>query len=290
MATTVEEGFRTFLSRLTPSSVESQAAVSHRASIEQVLVRDLGMTSFFRTGSFGNGTSIRGHSDVDYFAVIPTAMMNQNSRLQLQILRRTLGNRFPLTPPRIDCPAVILPFGLFSREATEIVPANYFKMSPSNFRVFQIPDGRGLWKLASPDSHNELVRYVDRQVSGKLKPLIRFIKAWKLYSELKISSFYLELLISSHFNQNAEFTYATAVRDVFRFIVSSNFAPFLDPMGISGLVSADDDVVRLTTSLQKAQQALIFSERACMCEAKGNLRMAFVWWNRVFKGKFPAWQ
>ncbi len=71
MAKTVAAGFAEFLRRLTPTTGESEAAKRHRASIEACLKKDFGLLRFFRTGSFGNGTSIRHCSDVDYFASIP---------------------------------------------------------------------------------------------------------------------------------------------------------------------------------------------------------------------------
>ena len=71
---TVDQGFRAFLQRLTPTTGESTAAKTHRASIETCLKNNFGMTRFFRTGSFGNGTSISGYSDVDYFAEIPPSV------------------------------------------------------------------------------------------------------------------------------------------------------------------------------------------------------------------------
>ena len=49
MAKTVEEGFQTFLKRLTPSETESEAAKRHRASIEDCLRRNFGLTQFFRS-------------------------------------------------------------------------------------------------------------------------------------------------------------------------------------------------------------------------------------------------
>ena len=71
MPRTIDEGFRDFLLKLTPSSYESDAAKRHRASIEQCIKSNLGLRRFWRTGSFGNGTSIYGRSDVDYMASIP---------------------------------------------------------------------------------------------------------------------------------------------------------------------------------------------------------------------------
>ena len=79
MAKTVDAGFRKFHGTLTPSRGKSEAAKSHRASIEACLESNFEMDHFFRTGSFGNGTSIRGCSDVDYFACIPTENLKQNS-------------------------------------------------------------------------------------------------------------------------------------------------------------------------------------------------------------------
>lgn len=71
MAKTVDEGFRIFHGWLTPTVTETATAKNHRASIEGCLKSNFDISRFFRTGSFGNGTSIRGYSDVDYFASIP---------------------------------------------------------------------------------------------------------------------------------------------------------------------------------------------------------------------------
>ena len=68
MPQTIHEGFRDFLTTLTPRSTESQAAKNHRASIEACLRNNFGLKRFVRIGSFGNGTSISGFSDVDYLA------------------------------------------------------------------------------------------------------------------------------------------------------------------------------------------------------------------------------
>jgi hypothetical protein len=47
-------------------------------------------TEFFRAGSFGNGTSVRNFSDVDYFAIIPTKHLTQNSTSSLTKVWRVL--------------------------------------------------------------------------------------------------------------------------------------------------------------------------------------------------------
>ena len=83
MPRTVDEGFRDFLVKLTPSGGETAAATKHRQSIEQCIRAHFGLNRFWRTGSFGNGTSISGYSDVDYMASLPTKNLKQNSTSSL---------------------------------------------------------------------------------------------------------------------------------------------------------------------------------------------------------------
>ena len=120
MPRTVDEGFREFLKRLTPSGVESGKARLHRASIESCLKKNLGMTRFFRTGSFGNATSISGFSDVDYFASIPRKNLHKMSTNSLRKVRDVLALRFPNTGVRVNCPSVTVPFGQAVSETTEV--------------------------------------------------------------------------------------------------------------------------------------------------------------------------
>jgi tRNA nucleotidyltransferase (CCA-adding enzyme) len=87
MAKTLEEGFSVFHSWLTPTGTETQAAKNHRASIEACIKNEFGLNRFFRTGSFGNGTSVSGYSDVDYFASIPRDQLKQNSNSTLTRLK-----------------------------------------------------------------------------------------------------------------------------------------------------------------------------------------------------------
>jgi hypothetical protein len=65
----------------------------------------------FRTGSFGNGTSIYGYSDVDYFASVARDDLKADSRVSLRTLREIIEQRFPGTGVYVSSPAVRVPFG-----------------------------------------------------------------------------------------------------------------------------------------------------------------------------------
>ena len=106
MATTIDEGFRIFHGWLTPTATETNSAKNHRASIEACLKTNFEISRFFRIGSFGNGTSIRGFSDVDYFASVPNKHLTANSDSTLRKVWRVLDSRFPNTGVGIRGPAM----------------------------------------------------------------------------------------------------------------------------------------------------------------------------------------
>jgi hypothetical protein len=152
MTRTVAEGFKDFLYRLTPSSVESTAATSHRASIEACLKNNFVLNRLFRTGSTGNGTSISGYSDVDYFASMGRDDLSQSSNYTLTRVRNALDVRFPNTGVRVNCPAVKVPFGTVASETTEVVPVDCVAQAGNQKHlVYEIPNCAGGWMRSSPD-------------------------------------------------------------------------------------------------------------------------------------------
>lgn len=120
MPRTIDEGFRDFLGKLRASASESQGARKHRASIQACLKNNYGLVRFTRIGSFGNGTSIYGCSDVDYLACLPREHFTSNSTYSLKKVRDALDFRFPYSGVRVNCPAVCCPFGTVAAERTEV--------------------------------------------------------------------------------------------------------------------------------------------------------------------------
>ena len=139
MAKTVDEAFEILVERLKPSESETTAAATHRAGIESRLKSDFEMTRMFRSGSFGHGTSVKGHSDIDYFAVLPGAKLAKSSNYTLQRIRESLLRRFPNTNIIISSPAVVVPFGSTSSERHEITPAWVDAMKDGN-TLYGIPN------------------------------------------------------------------------------------------------------------------------------------------------------
>ncbi len=289
MARTVEEGFREFHGRLTTTGGETAAAAAHRASIEQCLVDSFGMTHFFQSGSFGFGTNIRGHSDVDRFAVIPAENIKQNSRLTLRNVYVALTRRFPNSRVTTDTPAVRVPFrsGL---EATEVIPAVDYRVGNHNHRAFLIPNGQGGWMLSSPEAHREYVAEADDLHGANVKPLIRFVKAWKYFQKVPIKSFYLELRITAYTLRESSIYYQFHVAGALGQLLQDRLADIEDPAGISGQVAACFTREKRSTALMKLRAAQKVSERAVDADLEGRIARAFNLWNLLYARQFPAFR
>lgn len=288
MAKTVDEGFRTLIGWLSPTATETQAAASHRTSIEAKLKSDFGMTSFFRSGSFGHHTSVSGFSDVDYFAVIPTSRLKLNSNSTLQEVRNSLVSRFPNTGVTVRSPAVVVPFGSTASERHEITPADFVMQNGNGYNVYDIPDRSGGWMRSSPSAHNAWVNAQQTRLDSKVKPLIRLVKTWNYRRAVGLRSFYLELKTTKYCVGESTIIYSIDVLRVLRSLRDNALAAMQDPVGISGYVYPCTDAWK-EEALSRVSTAIGRAEKARDAENADKVADAFYWWNLVFNGYFPSY-
>ncbi|EKE19271.1 MAG: hypothetical protein ACD_9C00068G0003 [uncultured bacterium] len=289
MPRTIEEGFVDFNENLKLLKSESEAIKKHRASIHSCLKNKFGMNRFFKTGSVGNGTNVNGFSDTDYFAGIPTENLKENSASTLTAIKEALQETFPSTKNiRVDSPAVVVPFGTVASEITEIIPADFLK-TEDGVNIYDIPDGDGKWMNASPKAHNEYVSKVDKKHGNKVKPLIRFIKAWKYYQNVPISSFYLEMRIAKYADQESIILYSTDVYYIFKNLLDGELSSMIDPVGVSGYIEACASQAKKDDAISKLKTALTRAEKARAAEEKGEIKESFEWWNLLYNEKFPSY-
>lgn len=288
MPRTIDQGFADFFTKLTPSSAETTAAKSHRASIEACLQANFGLRRFVRIGSFGNGTSIFGFSDVDYLASLPNEHLTASSSYSLAKVRNALDARFPNTGVRVSCPAIVVPFGTAASETTEVVPAEY--MTDANgYKVYDIADCANGWMRASPDAHNSYVAKIDAKHGGRVKPLIRFVKAWKYARVVPISSFYLELRVAKYADEEKSILYNYDVKRVLCWLRDVGLAAMQDPMGVSGLISPCGSAAQKADALSKLGTAATRAEKALQAEQNQNISGAFDWWRLLYNDWFPTY-
>lgn len=290
-ARTVDAALNITLGYVQTTSTETAQAKSHRASIEAVLKSSFGMTHFFRTGSFGNGTNVSGFSDVDYFAVIPTANLKRDSTSTLIEVATALDQRFPQTGIHIDGPAISVPFGTNGDETTEVVPVDVTGLTFLNFRQFDMPDGNGGWMFSAPESHDAYVTMTDDALGNKVKPLIRLVKAWKFIKQVPIKSFYLEMWVTAYAQKEASIYYRIDLQRIFRQLADANLPAIIDPRFPNDgryLIPTNDlfeqamAVNQLTDAADAATWANIYTD-------EGNAPKAFEQWDKIFDDHFPAY-
>jgi hypothetical protein len=289
MATrTIAQGFDTFHSRITPSSCESGKAASHKASITSRLETYYDLKQLFYSGSAKNGTSISHHSDVDFFAWIPTSKLKSSSATSLREIKECLQERFPNTTVYVDSPGVVLDFGSSNWDRAEVIPADYVEEKGGK-NVYDIPDGSSGWMRSSPSTHTAYVRGENDRLGKKLKPLIRFLKAWKYYYNVPVSSFYLELRATKWMESESSIVYYIDLCSIFKELHACSLASMQDPKGISGYVSACATDAKKTDALSKLATAKTRAEKAREAESAGKTSEAFNWWDKLFAGNFPSY-
>jgi hypothetical protein len=292
MPLTVDDAFNQFLRTLTTSLQETQSAASHRESVEARLKADFSLTAMFRTGSFGAGTNVRGYSDVDYFAVIPVSKLKQDSSVTLAAVASSLRARFPLTSNiRVNGPGVQIPFGDDGAERVEIIPVDETGKTKLGFRQFDMPDELGGWKFSAPESHKAYVDNIHTRLNGKLKQLVRLVKAWKFYRNVPIRSFYLEMRVAALMAAEPVIVYDIDLKNVLRALWNDQLANVPDPrFPDDGFVlSACSSSSSRTDALSKLGNAAAWSQQA-MEENNANRPGAAIGkWNLVYADRFPKY-
>ncbi|MEW8230330.1 MAG: hypothetical protein AB2745_08405 [Candidatus Thiodiazotropha endolucinida] len=288
MPRNINQGFDDFHKKIRTSVAETQAAKSHRASIETCLKNNFGLNRFTRIGSFGNGTNISGYSDVDYLACLPTSSLKESSSYSLTLVRNALDIRFPNTGVKVSTPAVVCPFGKYKSEDTEIVVSDYLR-EENGHRIYDIADGGDKWMQVSPDAHNYYVAEIDKKHGGKVKPLIRFIKAWKYYRNVPIKSFYLEMRVAKYADGESSIVYNIDVQRILAMLKDNELAAIQDPMGVAGYIYPCNTGALKTDALSKLNTAASRAEKAQDAQYGGDTKAAFDWWRLLYNDIFPTY-
>lgn len=214
---------------------------------------------------------------MDYFANVATENLKQNSATTLSNFREILENRFPNTGVHVSSPAVCVPFGSGANEVHEIIPTDFVE-EKNGLKIYEIADGAGGWMRSSPDAHNEYVRTINSKHNLKVKPLIRFVKAWKYFRQVPISSFYLELRVAKYANGEATIVYDIDVKRVLPHLWDCQLASMQDPEGISGYINPCKSDADLKDALSKLDTARTRADKAREAEAGSDTKEASRWW------------
>ncbi|MBM9595738.1 SMODS domain-containing nucleotidyltransferase [Roseitranquillus sediminis] len=280
----VSSGFNGLVRSLRATEIELQEATLRKEAILSRLQKDFGTTELVRSGSFGHGTSLPIHSDIDYFAVTPREKLKRDSNSSLQGFRSSLLTRFPTTSIVVRSPAVVVPFASSGVRNHEIVPADYIE-SRSGYRVFDIPDRSGGWMRAAPTGHNGWVNRLNNGLNGRLKELIRLLKCWNYIRSVGLRSFYIEIRTARSMRDEKAIVFSIDFLTVLRKMSSSELAVCRDPIGVTSNIYPCSEAAK-ASALSKIRSSISYAEKARSYESEGRETMAVQYWDNVFNGQF----
>ncbi|HAS46693.1 MAG TPA: nucleotidyltransferase [Microscillaceae bacterium] len=289
---TVEQGFVQLLKNVEALKGAQSKVKKHKDSVKNCLYEKLGCVFLPETGSFGNGTEVRHHSDSDFFAVLPKKEASNDSNYVLRKVKNALKGRFSTTSEiSIDCPSVKIPFGYYASETMEITPCyidSNQRIGHKSYRVYGIPDYKEGWMFSSPQVHNYYVKQNDIRLHFRLKPLIKLVKTWKYYNKVRLHSFYLELRCTKAMHEEKIiYSFDSYLLKSLKYLKLCKLAKIQDPMGISGLVASSKTDNQKEGAWSKLNTAVSRAEKAVAARKKGDIDKAFEEWDKFFNGKFP---
>ena len=130
---------------------------------------------------------------------------------------------------------------------------------------------------------------LDTRLSGKLRPLIRFVKAWKCYHKVPISSFYLELFVSVYASTNSPIIYYWDLKNIFSRLNDSRVSVLSDPCGISGGITPCSNEAERQRALSQVETACRRSTNAYTAEKANDTAGDFYCLNELYNGNFPTY-
>lgn len=245
------------------------------------------MTKFFRAGSFGHGTSIRGYSDIDYFAVIPTNNLKKDSSATLRQVKEALAARFPNTEVYVDSPAVAVQFGNEKWEKHEITPVDYVGQD-GGYNIYDMPDRCGDWMKSSPTGLNSYTNKQNDRLSKKAKQLVRLVKLWNYYNAVGIRSIYIEMRVIEYLSSEACVDYPADVYRALKHMQTKQLAAMHDPLGLGARIYPCSDAVK-PSALSKLDTAVNRAQKAVEASSAGKIVEAFDWWGKLYNGGFTRY-
>ena len=162
-------------------------------------------------------------------------------------------------------------------------------MKSGDFMVYHIADCADGWMKVSPEAHIHYVNEVNKKFSSKVKPLIRFIKAWKYFRDVPISSFYLEMRVAKYATAEPSIIYYWDIQKILKMLWDNQLAAIQDPMGVSGYISACKTEALRKDALSKLETALTRATNAREAVEKEKVSDAFDAWRLLYNYEFPTY-
>jgi hypothetical protein len=286
MALTVEAGFDELLLRQRLKGYLVILAESRSSALQAVLKGNFNMAEkAFKTGSYARGTICSGQKDIDLMAPLdyPTykSRYDNDSQAFFYYVRDKLNRQYRSTRVSSRQVAVLIDF-------EQITPrvVTCFRRSGGGYLM---PNGNGGWASTNPNYHTEIIAAGDRMQNGRLKPLIRLIKAWNFANGAHLRSFHIELLVYKMSISKFTGVWPDVVSRALGAMASLAKSNCEDPWNPATNV---DDYLS-TDERNKVIQMLLAHEVAALeaeeSRKKHEVRRALEQWSNIYPSIFPAY-
>jgi SMODS domain-containing protein len=277
--------FNELLARQALTPAQAQIANGRITDIRTFFNNKLQMAMpVFAVGSAARGTIAAGERDVDLMAAVANTYANKyraDSRQFLYDIRQLLTRPYPRTEVGARQVAVVLDFDVIR---TEVVPC--FK---NDGEGFVMPNGTRGWMATNPPFHTALMQAADTAHGGRLKPLVRLVKAWNIAHGQQLRSFHLEMLVKRMWDGVAIGDWPAAVSATLQVLGMWVNASFVDPWQgttrIDNYLSAPTRAQIIRTIAESAAAATTAETH----RLAGRGAAAFERWQVIYRHAFPAY-
>lgn len=240
-------------------------------------------------GSYGRGTEIRGASDVDLLARLPSSLFTQydscignGQSALLQAVRDSIRKTYSSTDVGGDGQVVVR----FSDGIKfEVVPA--FARSDGSYTYPDYNAG-GSWKRMDPVPEIEAINAANARYGKKVKHLARMARAWRAKNNVSMNGLLIDTLVHDfminwEYNHESFMYYDWMTRDFLKFLYEQNrdraywYAP-----------GSNQRVYRSGIFEYKAGQAYREALEAIECETQGLEYSANQHWKNIFGSSFTG--
>jgi Second Messenger Oligonucleotide or Dinucleotide Synthetase domain len=177
-------------------------------------------------GSYGRGTDIKGHSDVDLAAILPVQLYLKYSAYKwngqsalIQAVKNSISTTYSSTEIGGDGQVVVVKFSDGIR--FEVLPS--FKNTDGSLTYPDSNNG-GSWKKTNPIPEIEAIYYANNLYKKKVKHLARMGRAWKQKNNvpikgLLIDTFAYNFMKQWEHNDKSFLYYDFMIRDFMKYLM-----------------------------------------------------------------------
>lgn len=285
MPVSVDRCFDLLVDDLTPRAADQRCAEARLAPLADALAHRYAPLHLAPIGSLGHGTSLPGHTVLDALVVVPADRLKIDSAAMLQAIAAELRERLPTAGVAISPPAVVVHRAAGAADACALIPAEPTGRSVHGAPVYHIPGRAGGWMRSGPQAYRAWVDAEDRRLDGRLKPLVRILKAWSHADATGLRSLWIELRTTQWASEQAVIRYPVAVSGVLRHMLAYAHA-MPDPLDAGAPIEACA-LADHTAAFAAVAGAADHAAAAVADESAGDLNAALAHWRRAFDGHFP---